>query len=137
MDVDYLHFDQRKERLDFLISILKDSTSFQEKSIIRYIDQVITQKCCLTIHSFSLVKPVWPLHFQKDMSTSPVPNVLYTFPCILYPQSSLIQKEELWIVHWLYPFLTWDAIVTVTHALMISYLDYCNVLYMGLTLKSI
>ncbi|KAK9409653.1 hypothetical protein NXF25_000828 [Crotalus adamanteus] len=41
------------------------------------------------------------------------------------------------LLHQLRPYLDREALLTVTHALVTSRLDYCNALYMGLPLKSI
>lgn len=40
-------------------------------------------------------------------------------------------------VHQLHTFLDQEALLSVTHVLAISQIDYCNALYMGLSLKSI
>ncbi|XP_060550136.1 uncharacterized protein LOC132712506 [Pantherophis guttatus] len=41
------------------------------------------------------------------------------------------------LVHQLQPYLDQEALLTVTHALVTSQVDYCNVLYMELPLKSV
>ncbi|KAF7253353.1 Fibroblast growth factor receptor 2 [Varanus komodoensis] len=44
---------------------------------------------------------------------------------------------QLWLVHQLRPYLEYDCLVTVSHALVTSRLDFCNALYVGLPLKTI
>ena len=44
---------------------------------------------------------------------------------------------QLRVVCQLQPFLEQEALRTVTYALVISHIDYCNAIYMGLPLKSI
>lgn len=43
---------------------------------------------------------------------------------------------DLWIVCQLHPSLDWETLLAVTHALMLSCLDYCSERYLGLPLKS-
>lgn len=43
---------------------------------------------------------------------------------------------QLHLVHPLWPFLDKQSLCSVTHTLIHSYLEYCNVLYMDLLLKS-
>ncbi|KAF7236906.1 Coiled-coil domain-containing protein 40, partial [Varanus komodoensis] len=44
---------------------------------------------------------------------------------------------HLWLFHQLRPYLEYDCLATVTHALVTSRLDFCNMLYMGLPLKTV
>ncbi|KAF7246206.1 NIPA-like protein 2 [Varanus komodoensis] len=44
---------------------------------------------------------------------------------------------QLRLIHQLCPYLEYDCLVTVTHALVTSRLDFCNVLYVGLPLKMV
>ncbi|KAF7249234.1 1-phosphatidylinositol 4,5-bisphosphate phosphodiesterase beta-1 [Varanus komodoensis] len=44
---------------------------------------------------------------------------------------------QLQLSHQLRPYLEDDCLATVTHALVTSQLDYCNTLYMGLSLKTV
>ncbi|KAF7247075.1 putative RNA-directed DNA polymerase from transposon BS [Varanus komodoensis] len=44
---------------------------------------------------------------------------------------------QLRLIHQLHPYLENDCLVTVTHALVTSRLDFCNELYMGLPLKTV
>ncbi|KAF7240887.1 putative RNA-directed DNA polymerase from transposon BS [Varanus komodoensis] len=44
---------------------------------------------------------------------------------------------QLRLIHQLRPFLENDCLVTVTHALVTSQLDFCNTLYVGLPLKMV
>ena len=45
--------------------------------------------------------------------------------------------SQLKLVHQLHPFLAMSDLATVTHALVTFRLDHCNMLYMGLPLKSV
>ncbi|KAF7244380.1 putative RNA-directed DNA polymerase from transposon BS [Varanus komodoensis] len=44
---------------------------------------------------------------------------------------------QLWLIHQLCPYLEYNCLVTVTHALVTSRLDFCNTLYVGLPLKTV
>ncbi|KAF7240555.1 Thromboxane-A synthase [Varanus komodoensis] len=44
---------------------------------------------------------------------------------------------QLWLIHQLRPFLEHDCLATVTHTLVTSRLVFCNVLYVGLPLKTV
>ncbi|KAF7243586.1 putative RNA-directed DNA polymerase from transposon BS, partial [Varanus komodoensis] len=44
---------------------------------------------------------------------------------------------QLWLIHQLCPYLEYDCLVTVTHALVTSHLYFCNALYVGLPLKTV
>ncbi|KAF7240874.1 putative RNA-directed DNA polymerase from transposon BS [Varanus komodoensis] len=44
---------------------------------------------------------------------------------------------QLRLIHQLRPYLEYDCLVTVTHALVTSHLDFCNALYVGLPLKTV
>ncbi|KAF7241018.1 RNA-directed DNA polymerase from mobile element jockey [Varanus komodoensis] len=44
---------------------------------------------------------------------------------------------QLWLIHQLRPYLEYDCLATVTHALVTSRLNFCNALYMGLPLKMV
>ncbi|KAF7249994.1 putative RNA-directed DNA polymerase from transposon BS [Varanus komodoensis] len=44
---------------------------------------------------------------------------------------------QLRLIHQLRPYLENDCLATVTHALVTSHLDFCNVLYVGLPLKTV
>ncbi|KAF7254422.1 hypothetical protein EYD10_00127 [Varanus komodoensis] len=44
---------------------------------------------------------------------------------------------QLRLIHQLCPYLEFDCLATVTHALVTSRLDFCNALYMGLPLKTV
>ncbi|KAF7239530.1 putative RNA-directed DNA polymerase from transposon BS [Varanus komodoensis] len=44
---------------------------------------------------------------------------------------------QLWLIHQLRPYLEYDCLATVTHALVTSRLDFCNALYVGLPLKTV
>ncbi|KAF7243143.1 Cullin-3 [Varanus komodoensis] len=44
---------------------------------------------------------------------------------------------QLWLIHQLRPYLEYNCLATVTHALVTSRLDFCNALYVGLPLKTI
>ncbi|KAF7238111.1 Inhibitor of growth protein 4 [Varanus komodoensis] len=44
---------------------------------------------------------------------------------------------QLRLIHQLRPYLEYDCLVTVTHALVTSRLDFCNALYVGLPLKTV
>lgn len=74
--------------------------------------------------------------------TDPVHNlgVLLDSRLLLEEQVAAMARRafaQLRVVHQLRPFLDRDALRTVTHALVISRIDYCNAFYMGLPLKSI
>uniref|UniRef100_A0A8D2Q3W3 Reverse transcriptase domain-containing protein n=1 Tax=Varanus komodoensis TaxID=61221 RepID=A0A8D2Q3W3_VARKO len=44
---------------------------------------------------------------------------------------------QLWLIHQLRTYLENDCLATVTHALVTSRLDFCNMLYVGLPLKTV
>ncbi|KAF7252401.1 hypothetical protein EYD10_01895 [Varanus komodoensis] len=44
---------------------------------------------------------------------------------------------QLQLIHQLRPYLEYDCLATVTHVLVTSRLDFCNVLYVGLPLKTV
>ncbi|KAF7246231.1 Transcription initiation factor TFIID subunit 4B [Varanus komodoensis] len=44
---------------------------------------------------------------------------------------------QLRLIHQLCPYLEYDCLATVTHALVTSHLDFCNALYVGLPLKTV
>ncbi|KAF7254778.1 hypothetical protein EYD10_00571, partial [Varanus komodoensis] len=44
---------------------------------------------------------------------------------------------QLRLIHQLHPYLEYDCLATVTHALVTSRLDFCNALYVGLPLKTV
>lgn len=44
---------------------------------------------------------------------------------------------HLQVGHQFYPYLDWEALLTVTNALIISHSDSCKMLYVGLPLKII
>ncbi|KAF7249279.1 Peroxisome proliferator-activated receptor gamma coactivator 1-beta [Varanus komodoensis] len=44
---------------------------------------------------------------------------------------------QLQLIHQLRPYLEYDCLATVTHALVTSHLDFCNALYVGLPLKMV
>ncbi|KAF7238948.1 N-terminal EF-hand calcium-binding protein 3 [Varanus komodoensis] len=44
---------------------------------------------------------------------------------------------QLRLIHQLHPYLEYDCLAKVTHALVTSRLDFCNALYMGLPLKTV
>ncbi|KAF7245646.1 putative RNA-directed DNA polymerase from transposon BS [Varanus komodoensis] len=44
---------------------------------------------------------------------------------------------QLRLIHQLHPYLEDNCLVTVTHALVTSWLDFCNMLYVGLPLKTV
>ncbi|KAF7236632.1 Ectonucleotide pyrophosphatase/phosphodiesterase family member 7 [Varanus komodoensis] len=44
---------------------------------------------------------------------------------------------QLWLILQLHPYLEYDCLATVTHALVTSRLDFCNVLYVGLPSKTV
>ncbi|KAF7239847.1 Cardiolipin synthase (CMP-forming) [Varanus komodoensis] len=44
---------------------------------------------------------------------------------------------QLRLIHQLRPYLEYDCLATVTHALVTSRLDFCNALYLGLPLKTV
>ncbi|KAF7248118.1 Isopentenyl-diphosphate delta-isomerase [Varanus komodoensis] len=44
---------------------------------------------------------------------------------------------QLRLIHQLRPYLEYDCLATVTHALVTSRLDFCNALYVGLPLKTV
>ncbi|KAF7249222.1 Follistatin-related protein 4, partial [Varanus komodoensis] len=44
---------------------------------------------------------------------------------------------QLWLIHQLCPYLENNCVATVTHILVTSRLDFCNVLYVGLPLKMV
>ena len=44
---------------------------------------------------------------------------------------------QLWKLYQLRPYLDERSLMTVTHALVISRIDYCNELYVGLPLKTV
>ncbi|KAF7247239.1 Calcium uptake protein 1, mitochondrial [Varanus komodoensis] len=44
---------------------------------------------------------------------------------------------QLQLIHQLRPYLEYDCLATVTHALVTSCLDFCNALYVGLPLKTV
>ncbi|KAF7251034.1 putative RNA-directed DNA polymerase from transposon BS [Varanus komodoensis] len=44
---------------------------------------------------------------------------------------------QLQLIHQLCPYLEYDCLVTVTHALVTSHLDFCNALYGGIPLKMV
>ncbi|KAM6466454.1 uncharacterized protein PHA67_012250 [Liasis olivaceus] len=74
--------------------------------------------------------------------TDPVHNlgVLLDSRLLLKEQVAVMAKRafaQLRVVHQLHPFLDRESLQSVTHALVISHIDYCNALYMGLPLKSI
>ncbi|KAF7239230.1 RNA-directed DNA polymerase from mobile element jockey [Varanus komodoensis] len=48
-----------------------------------------------------------------------------------------IQGDLLRLIHQLRPYLEYDCLATVTHALVTSQLDFCNALYVGLPLKTV
>lgn len=46
-----------------------------------------------------------------------------------------LEALQIHFVHQPYPFLDPDVLLSVTHALVISCLDYCNMFYVGLFLR--
>lgn len=72
----------------------------------------------------------------------PFPNIriLLELWLLLEDQVLVVTRRvfaQLWFVHQLRPFLDQDFLCLVTQALVISPLDYCNVLYMDVSLKGI
>ncbi|KAF7241729.1 putative RNA-directed DNA polymerase from transposon BS [Varanus komodoensis] len=49
-------------------------------------------------------------------------------------RSAFLQR---WLINQLRPYLEYDCLATVTHALVTSRLDFCNALYVGLPLKTV
>lgn len=73
-------------------------------------------------------------HFPHNL------NVLLNSQLLLEVQVTAMSRGsfgQIHLVHQLYPLLDWKAMLTVTQALVISWLDYCNMLYLGLPLKTI
>lgn len=70
-----------------------------------------------------------------------------TTPCRSCAQSGVLLDSQLWLKEWqsglevplhnLCPYLGFESSRAVTHALVISQLDYCNAFYLGILRKSI
>ena len=52
----------------------------------------------------------------------------------LVARGAFLQLQKLYQLR---PYLDEQSLMTVTHALVTSHTDYCNVLYMGLPLKTV
>lgn len=63
--------------------------------------------------------------------SSPEGHPLRVNMCHLWPGRLFLH-----LVCQLHPFLDWGPLQTVTHTLVALQLDYCNVLYVGLPLKT-
>ncbi|KAF7243701.1 Pleckstrin-likey domain-containing family M member 3 [Varanus komodoensis] len=62
------------------------------------------------------------------------PELSVEFQVAVVARSMFVQ---LWLIHQLHPYLDKHCLAMVIHALVTSWLDYCNALYMGLPLKMV
>lgn len=72
--------------------------------------------------------------------TDPVHRLGVDSQLLFTEQMAVVARSafaQLYLVPQLHLFLDWQVLVTITHVLVISRLDYDNVLYMGLPLKNI
>ncbi|KAF7238201.1 putative RNA-directed DNA polymerase from transposon BS [Varanus komodoensis] len=79
-------------------------------------------------------------------ATLPLRDKVHSLGVLLDPELSLEAQVtavarsaflQLRLINQLRPYLEYDCLVTVTHALVTSHLDFCNVLYVGLPLKTV
>lgn len=57
----------------------------------------------------------------------------------LFEQMAFVMRvffAQINFMHQLYPFLEWDFLLTVTYNLVTLHLDYCNIPYIGMSLKT-
>ncbi|KAF7249944.1 Succinate--CoA ligase [GDP-forming] subunit beta, mitochondrial [Varanus komodoensis] len=68
----------------------------------------------------------------------PLRDKVRSLGVLLDPELSLeAQVTALRLIHQLRPYLEYDCLASVTHALVTSRLDFCNALYVGLPLKTL
>ncbi|KAF7235271.1 Vomeronasal type-2 receptor 1 [Varanus komodoensis] len=79
-------------------------------------------------------------------ATLPLRDKVHSLGVLLDPELSLEAQVtavarnaflQLRLINQLRPYLEYDCLATVTHALVISRLDFCNALYVGLPLKTV
>ncbi|KAF7248518.1 NHP2-like protein 1 [Varanus komodoensis] len=89
---------------------------------------------------------VGDLDLALDRVALPLKNRVCSLGVLLDPKLSLEAQVtavvrsaflQLRLVHQLHPYQEEDCLVTVTHTLVTSQLDFCNVLYVGLPLKTV
>ncbi|KAF7252624.1 Craniofacial development protein 2 [Varanus komodoensis] len=89
---------------------------------------------------------VGDLHLVLNGVALPLKDRVRSLGVLLNPELTLEAQvlavarsafHQLRLIHQLHPYLEDDCLATVTHALVTSRLDFCNVLYVGLPLKTV